>query len=125
MIEMKCMSMRLLRYAPMVGLLSVYAITTGCDAIRIQNGGGNSVGLLIDAESSSGFVNDRPVVTSLTEFATTNYRSSSLSNEIVGFTNDRPPKRVATPWTPQRDRALTDARLAGAESLRALGHWPG
>jgi hypothetical protein len=100
---MKCMSMRLLRDAPMAGLLFVCAIATGCDAIRIQNAVGNSVGLLIDAESSSGFVNDRPVVTSLTEFATTNYRSSSLSNEIVGFTNDRPPKRLATPWTPQRD----------------------
>lgn len=100
---MKVVSTRLLRYVRMGGLLFVFAITTGCDTIRIQNAGGNSVGLLIDAESSSGFVNDSSVVTSLTEFATTNYRSSSLSNEIVGFTNDRPPKRVATPWTPQRD----------------------
>ena len=100
---MELTSTPLLRCAQMAGVLLICATATGCDTIRIQNAGGNSVGLLIDAEDSSGFVNDSSVVTSLTQFATTNYRSSSVSNEIIGFTNDRPPKRVATPWTSQRD----------------------
>src|SRR5262245_27015313 len=100
---MKGMLMRLFRLVPMAALVLACAITTGCDAIRIQNAGGNPVGLLIDAENSGTFVNDHAVVTSRTEIATTNYRSSASSNEIVGFTNDRPPKYVATPWTPQHD----------------------
>jgi hypothetical protein len=87
----------------MAALIAVCGIMTGCDAIRIHNGAGQPVGLLIDAQNSNGFVNDHAVVTSRTEITTTNYRSSASSNEVLGFTNDRPPKHVMTPWTPQRD----------------------
>jgi len=91
------------RCAPMAGLILVCAVTSACDTLRIHNGAGHPVGLLIDAQNSSGFLNDHAVVTSRSEIATTNYRSSASSNEVIGFTNDRPPKHVMTPWTPQRD----------------------
>jgi hypothetical protein len=74
-----------------------------CDTIRIHNGSGQPVGLLIDAQNSAGFVNDHAVITTRPEIFTTNYRLSADSNEITGFTNDRPPKHVMTPWTADRD----------------------
>lgn len=90
-------------HSGMVSLIVLCAVSSGCDSLRIHNGSGNPVGLLIDAQNSSGFVNDHATVTSRSEIATTNYRSSADSNEVLGFTMDRPPTYVSTPWTPQRD----------------------
>ncbi|MET0514737.1 MAG: hypothetical protein ABW047_05345 [Nitrospiraceae bacterium] len=91
------------RYAPMIGLIVVCVVAPACDALRIHNSAGQPVGLLIDAENSDGVLNDHAVVTAQSEIAITNYHPSGTSNEVTGFTNDRPPKHVTTPWTSQRD----------------------
>lgn len=92
------------RTLPVLSIVLVMTLSwTGCDALRIHNGSGNPVGLLVDAQNSSGTLNDHTVVTTRTEIGFSNYTSAPSTNEIIGFTNDRPPKYLATPWTPQRD----------------------
>src|SRR5512134_1826962 len=91
------------RYATISGLILMCMVSSACDTLRIHNGAGQPVGLLIDAQTSGGFLNDQAVVTSRSTLLTTNYRSSASSNEVIAFTNDRPPKHVMTPWTPQKD----------------------
>ena len=85
-----------------VGLVMTL-LWTGCDALRIHNGSGNPVRLLVDAQGSSDTLNDHAVVTTGTEIGFSNYRAAPSTNEIIGFTNDRPPKYLPTPWTSQRD----------------------
>lgn len=94
---------RTYRYATITGLILMCMVSSACDMLRIHNGSGQPVGLLIDAQTSAGFLNDQAVVTSRSQIVTTNYRSSPSSNEVIAFTNDRPPKHVGTPWTPQKD----------------------
>ena len=87
----------------MATVLVMTLLWTGCDALRIHNGSGHPVGLLVDAQGSNGTVNDHSVVTTRAEIGFSNYRAAPSSNEIIGFTNDRPAKYLATAWTPQRD----------------------
>lgn len=74
-----------------------------CDTIRVQNSSGQPVGLLVDAQNGTTTVNDRGVTFTGSSVGITNYSSAAQSNEVVAFTNDRPPKYQATPWTPNRD----------------------
>lgn len=84
-------------------VLAVVVFMTGCDAIRIYNGSGNAVGLLVDAQGSNGVLNDHAVISTATSIGFSSYSASPNSNEVIGFTNDRPPKYLATPWTTRRD----------------------
>lgn len=81
----------------------VLAFVTGCDAIRIHNGSDNVVGLLVDAQGPNGVLNDHSVASTKISIGFANYTASPDSNEVVGFTTDRPPQYLATPWTSRRD----------------------
>jgi uncharacterized protein YcfL len=71
-------------------------LLTGCnDTINVTNGSGQAVGLMADGQDSSGIVNDRSYISAATAINIGALSLSTQSNEVVGFTNDRPPKYLA------------------------------
>lgn len=76
----------------------------GCgDVIAVSGGSGTELGLLVDGRDSGGEFNDRGYLTSSPSVAVGWLDASSSANEAVGFTNDRPPRYVQTPWTGSND----------------------
>jgi len=76
----------------------------------VTNSSGQAVGLMVDGQDSSGVVNDRGFVSSASAIGVGTLNLATQSNEVVGFTNDRPPKYLNTPWTSNRDNFNLDFR---------------
>jgi hypothetical protein len=75
----------------------------GCgDQLNISNGAGSEVGILLDGQDAAGAVNDRGILTTAAALGVGEL-SAGASNEVVGFTSERPPRYVATPWTSGND----------------------
>ena len=75
------------------------------DTISITNDAGAEVGLLIDGTRLGfGVVNDDVVLTSAPVVSVGQLHSASPgSNEVIGFTRERPPQRVDAPWSTGTD----------------------
>jgi hypothetical protein len=83
-----------------LALLVVALATAGCaDTIHLVNGSGNEVGLLLDGQDGGGSFSDRGVLTTAANVGVGSLTASAASNEVAGFTNHRPPRYRATPWT--------------------------
>ena len=89
----------------------IILLLTGCnDTVNVTNSSGQAVGLMVDGQDSSGVVNDRGFVSSASAIGVGTLNLATQSNEVVGFTNDRPPKYLNTPWTSNRDNFNLDFR---------------
>ncbi len=76
----------------------------GCsDRLVFSNGSGHEAGFLVDGQDADGSVNDRGFITGTDSVKVGRLTSSPGSNETTGFTNHRPPRYRATPWTSGRD----------------------
>jgi len=84
------------------------------DTVTISNGSGQPVGLLVDGQDSGGRVDDRAFTSPASPIAVGALTAASQSNEVIGFTNDRPPKQLNTPWTDANDNFA----LAFAPTIR-------
>ncbi len=69
------------------------------DIITIANGSGQPVGIIVDGQDEAGALNDRAFITATTLVGVGKLTASSQVNEVIGFTNERPPKHLSTPWT--------------------------
>jgi hypothetical protein len=88
-----------------------FLLLAGCnDTINVTNGSGQPVGLMADGQDSSGIVNDRSYISTATAINIGALSLSTQSNEVIGFTNDRPPKYLNTPWTSKSDNFNLDFR---------------
>jgi hypothetical protein len=77
---------------------------SGCgDQLNIGNGSGADVGILLDGQDSAGAVNDRGFVTVAAALGVGKISSGAASNEVIGFTSQRPPRYLATAWTTSND----------------------
>jgi len=77
-----------------------FDIVTGLDIVRVHNGAGGPIGLLLDGQLGSHFLNDSGLV--LTDSATpVLFKSDSLTDgEIAAFTPGRPPALLPqAPWS--------------------------
>jgi hypothetical protein len=88
------------------GLL-LLVLTSCSDVLHISNAGG-PVGVLLDGQDDTGNVNDRGYITTASKIDVT--YTAGTSNEVVGFTNARPPRLVTTPWTNEVDYFDLDFR---------------
>ncbi len=87
-----------------IGALSIIILTIGCgDTINVSNGSGQPVGLLVDGQDASGPFSDRSFISTAAAIGVGTLSTSLQSNEIIGFTNDRPPKYLSTSWTGGND----------------------
>ncbi|MBT8438676.1 MAG: hypothetical protein KJO91_03035 [Gammaproteobacteria bacterium] len=76
----------------------------GCaDKLVISNRSGNDVGFLVDGQDSGGSFNDRGFLTGVDFVSVGELTASPSSNEATGFTNHRPARYTATPWTNNDD----------------------
>lgn len=73
------------------------------DQLNISNPAGSDVGILLDGQDAAGAVNDRGFVTAAAALGVGTISPGAASNEVVGFTSQRPPQYVATAWTTNRD----------------------
>jgi len=89
------------RLSPFLLLLPLLA--AGCaDTVTFVNGSGNPTGIIVDGSDGATVVHSRSEVTPLTVAGVGANLTSSTApnlNEVTGFTNDRPPKQMATNWT--------------------------
>jgi hypothetical protein len=92
------------RFGAHVGISVLASLClAGCgDQLNISNGAGSEVGLLLDGQDSSGTVDDRGFVTTAAALGVGKI-SAGASNEVVGFTSQRPPLYVSTAWTSGKD----------------------
>jgi len=89
----------------------IILLLAGCnDTINVTNGSGQAVGLMVDGQESSGVINDRSFVSNVPAIGVGALSPATQSNEVVGFTNDRPPKYLNTPWTSNSDNFNLDFR---------------
>ncbi|HMS85546.1 MAG TPA: hypothetical protein PKD12_18040 [Nitrospira sp.] len=96
-----------------LGILPVVLFLTGCnDTVNVVNGSGQPVGLLVDGQDSGGQLNDRAFVSAASPLNVGQLSSSPQTNEVIGFTNDRPPKYLSAPWTSGSDAFNVDFRPA-------------
>ncbi len=88
-----------LRLVYLIALSAAVVPAVGCaDRLNISNTAGAEVGVLVDGHDGGGEVNDRGFLTSAATLEVSNL-SAGVSNEVIGFTSQRPPRYVATPWT--------------------------
>jgi hypothetical protein len=83
------------------------ALGTPQDTLTLSSGSGSPIGVLVDGQDASGAVNDRGFITNGTSVGVGSL-TSGTSNETVGFTQNRPPNYLSTPWTAASD-AFTDS----------------
>ncbi len=83
-------------------------MVAGEDTVAITGSGSGAVGLLIDGDGATGFVNDRTRTSSSSPIGVGQLTQSIQTNEIVGFTERRPPKYLATLWTIGDDSVTLD-----------------
>ena len=83
----------------LIGVLPVILFLAGCDTINVINGSGQPVGVMVDGQDSGGQINDRTVISAASAIGVGGLSASSQTNEVTGFTNDRPPQYLSTPWT--------------------------
>lgn len=94
-----------------IGAFLTISFLTGCsDTVNVANGSGQPAGLMVDGQDSSGPFNDRGFVSTASAIGVGALSSSPQSNEVAGFTNDRPPKYLSTPWTSGGDTFNLDFR---------------
>lgn len=85
-------------------LLIVVLISLGCgDKVTIGNSAGNEHGLLVDGQNTSGHVNDRVRVSGNTAIDVGKLVASSSTNDIIAFTQNRPPAMKSANWTSGKD----------------------
>ena len=82
-----------------IGVFPLLMLLTGCDTINVINGSGQPVGVMVDGQDSGGQINDRTVISAASAIGVGGLSASSQTNEVTGFTNDRPPTYLSTPWT--------------------------
>lgn len=84
-----------------IAALSAMLSLTGCagDTVNVANGSGQSIGLMVDGQDAGGVVNDRAFIAAGPGIGVGTLSPAPVSNEVAGFTNDRPPKQIDTPWT--------------------------
>lgn len=84
-----------------IGVLpGVIFLMAGCsDTVNISNGSGQPAGLLVDGQDSGGPFSDRSFITTAASIGVGELSAAPQSNEVIGFTNARPPKYLSTPWT--------------------------
>jgi hypothetical protein len=86
-------------------------LIAGCDdTVNVTNSSGQPMGLMVDGQDSSGVLNDRGFVSSASAIGVGALSLAPQANEVVGFTNDRPPKYLNTPWTNSSDQFNLDFR---------------
>ncbi|CAG7856312.1 hypothetical protein MCAMS1_00743 [biofilm metagenome] len=86
-----------------------FLVLLGCvDKVNVSNGNSNPIGLMVDGQGSQGAINDLNFVSTNTTIGVGELSNSPQTNEVVGFTNDRPPKFINTPWTPSSDKFNLD-----------------
>lgn len=94
---------RLSRHASaMFAALCLVASLSGCvvgDTVNVTSGSGQPNGLLVDGQDATGVFNDRSVISNGTSIGVGALSAAPQSNEVVGFTNDRPPRYLSTAWT--------------------------
>jgi hypothetical protein len=88
-----------------ISLMIVVLLAFGCeDRVIIGNSAGNEHGLLADGHNSSGHVNDRVRKSASTTINVGQLEASSTTNEIIGFTRNRPVTMNDNAiWTSGRD----------------------
>ena len=75
----------------------------GCDTVNVSNGTGSENGLMVDGQNGAAFSNDQGFVSNTTSIDVGTLTASAQNNEVAAFTNGRPPKIIATPWTSGND----------------------
>lgn len=86
---------------------------TGCtDTITVINGSGQPVGVMVDGQNAGSQLNDRTFTSGASPINVGDMSTSPQSNEVTGFTNDRPPTYLSTPWTTGSDAFNLDFRPA-------------
>ena len=99
-----------LRLVYLIALSAAVVPAVGCaDRLNISNTAGAEVGVLVDGHDGGGEVNDRGFLTSAATLEVSNL-SAGVSNEVIGFTSQRPPRYVATPWTNALSNKCANAR---------------
>lgn len=93
-----------------IGLFPTLMFLAGCDTINVINGSGHPVGVMVDGQDSGGQINDRTVISAASAIGVGGLSASPQTNEVTGFTNDRPPKYLSTPWTGGIDAFNLDFR---------------
>jgi hypothetical protein len=97
----------------MIGVFLIIIFLAGCeDTVKVGNGSGQPVGLMVDGNDSGGQFNDRGLISTASAVSVGKLNASPRSNEVTGFTNDRPPKYLSTPWTSGDDVFTLDFRPA-------------
>jgi hypothetical protein len=87
----------------LIFILRIGYADTNTDIVNIINNSGNEIGLIVDGQNSSGFVNDKNYPSTSNAIDIGQFNLSTETNEIVGFTNDKPPKYLKTQWTNSTD----------------------
>jgi len=80
-------------------LLALFA--AACDTLRFSNGSGQPIGVMVDGQNGGTNWHDHSVITTTTSASFDNINSAVAPslNEVAAFTNNRPPKQMAAPWT--------------------------
>ena len=73
------------------------------DTVNVTQSSGNEIGLMVDGQDINGFVNDKKFISNNTNINVGKLKLATESNEVVGFTNDRPPTYLNTPWKDGND----------------------
>jgi hypothetical protein len=88
---------------PVLATTSVaFDVVDEADVIVLRNGLSGLHGLLIDGRGASGDVNDRGVISADT-IVTIVMSAAAETNEVLAFTEGRPPILVPSPWTSGAD----------------------
>lgn len=98
------------RTVMMVSLPFMVAMSGCTDTIAVINGSGQPVGLLVDGQNGSNQLNDQAFTSGASPINVGDLSLSTQSNEVTGFTNDRPPKYLSTTWTSGSDTFNLDFR---------------
>ena len=93
-----------------IGVFPVLIFLAGCYTINVINGSGQPVGVMVDGQDSGSQINDRTVISAASAIGVGGLSASPQTNEVTGFTNDRPPKYLSTPWTGGTDAFNLDFR---------------
>lgn len=88
----------------LVIVAGIFALLGCDDQVTLINTSGNSNGILVDGQSSTGPVNDQTFTSNSTTISVGQLSASVSSNEVVAFTNQRP-AAIQTPvsWTSGSD----------------------